>query len=152
MNVTNRNIGCCLACRLCTEMLAATRLWLKKRLCIVSCLTGDKKHRFYLTGLLVWRRYDGISEGSPGVVSDTVWKLRRCGDKGHVNVLSGRFGILCHNTSLQTGFNVSSTEILLLSLHHSVRETRNLLTVTLGLLLIYSDCTKGGSSQRQTHV
>lgn len=65
--------------------------------------------------LFIWQvkilgfvRRHGISEGSPGVVSDTVRKLQRCGNKGHVLVLSGRVGVLCHYTSLQTRADVSN--------------------------------------------
>lgn len=56
---------------------------------------------------MVVRCYHGVSEGSSGVVSDTVRELQRCEHKGHVIVLSGRLGVLCHHTSLQTGANVS---------------------------------------------
>lgn len=57
---------------------------------------------------MVVRRCHGVSEGSSGVVSDTVRELQRCEYKGHVIVLSGRLGVLCHHTSLQTGANVSN--------------------------------------------
>lgn len=73
--------------------------------------TGTKKPPlpFYLTRkILGFVRRHGISEGSPGVVSDTVRKLQRCGNKGHVLVLSGRVGVLCHYTSLQTRADVSN--------------------------------------------
>lgn len=57
---------------------------------------------------MVIRRCHGVPEGSPGVVSNTVRELQRCGRKGHVNVLPGRLGVLCHHTPLQTGAHVST--------------------------------------------
>lgn len=51
---------------------------------------------------------DGVVEGVTRMVSDTVRKLYRCGNKEYVSVIQRWFGFLCYNPQTQTGPDVSN--------------------------------------------
>lgn len=102
-NVWCSNLGCCLALAPLLQAPPMTR-WFAS-----FCHARDIKS-YHIRGRTCAhkRHYDGIFEGSPGVVPNTMWRLQRCAHKGHVDVLPGRFGVLCHNPSFQTRAHVSN--------------------------------------------